>query len=269
MISIITVCYNAEEEIEKTIKSVLGQTYKPFEYIFVDGKSNDGTMAIIEKYVPEFEKIGIVVKLISEPDAGIYDAMNKGIKISGGEWINFMNAGDCFHDQNVLEQIHGYMEEDEDIVVGEFVYIEKYLGKRISHVNLELLKKRMIFCHQAVFTARRLFEEKLYDLQYRYCADYDWLLSMYLQGKRYQCVDVLVADFDTTGTAYQNREKTNIENKKIKENYNIISLAENKSIKDILMIIKESLYKIAAHNKMLAKVYYKIWSKKKERYIFL
>jgi len=98
-ISIITVCYNAENEIERTIQSVIDQTFHDYEYIIVDGASKDSTMDIVNKYSDRIHQI------VSEPDSGIYDAMNKGTKIANGEWMIFMNAGDLFADNRVLENV--------------------------------------------------------------------------------------------------------------------------------------------------------------------
>lgn len=98
-ISIITVSYNSQNVIEKTILSVLGQTYKNIEYIIIDGGSTDKTTHIINKYINKIDYF------ISEPDKGIYDAMNKGIQVATGEWINFMNTGDCFSSNTVLDEI--------------------------------------------------------------------------------------------------------------------------------------------------------------------
>jgi Glycosyltransferases involved in cell wall biogenesis len=91
--SIITVTYNAEKVIEKTIQSIVGQTYKNYEYIIIDGASKDSTLAIIDKYRDN------VNKLISEPDKGLYDAMNKGIAAASGDYLCFLNAGDIFHER--------------------------------------------------------------------------------------------------------------------------------------------------------------------------
>lgn len=97
-ITVVTVCFNAEKVLEQTMLSVLSQTYKDIEYLVIDGGSKDGTLDIIKKYSDK-------VKWISEPDKGIYDAMNKAIKMASGEWINFMNAGDCFASIDVLENV--------------------------------------------------------------------------------------------------------------------------------------------------------------------
>ena len=98
-ISVVTVCYNAADTIEKTMLSVLNQTYHDIEYIIIDGGSTDGTVEIIRKYADR------IAYWVSEPDKGIYDAMNKGIKVATGEWINFMNAGDEFVDEGVIEKL--------------------------------------------------------------------------------------------------------------------------------------------------------------------
>lgn len=114
-ITIVTVCFNAELVLEQTMLSVLNQTYKDIEYLLIDGGSKDGTLDIIKKYSDR-------VRWISEPDKGIYDAMNKGIKMASGEWINFMNAGDRFASNDVLEKIfsNDYSEEV------KFLYSDNY-----------------------------------------------------------------------------------------------------------------------------------------------
>ena len=98
-ISIITICRNVAKDLERTIKSVQYQTYKDYEYIIVDGNSSDNTVDIINQYE------SVITKWISEPDKGIYDAMNKGIKMASGEWLIMMNAGDYFADPDVLEKV--------------------------------------------------------------------------------------------------------------------------------------------------------------------
>ena len=98
-ITIITICYNAEACIERTILSVINQTYPNIEYIIIDGNSTDNTLQIVEKYKDK------ITKIISEPDKGIYDAMNKGLRITTGDWVNFMNAGDSFYSNDVLGKV--------------------------------------------------------------------------------------------------------------------------------------------------------------------
>ena len=97
--SIVTVCYNAEAELEDTIQSVIAQTYRHVEYIIVDGASKDGTLAIIERYK------GRIARVVSEPDKGLYDAMNKGLRLATGDYVCFLNAGDCFHEDSTLQRM--------------------------------------------------------------------------------------------------------------------------------------------------------------------
>ena len=117
-ISVVTVCYNAVNDIEKTILSVINQTYPNIEYLIIDGGSKDGTMDIVNKYK---DKIDVIV---SEPDKGIYDAMNKGIDRATGDWINFMNAGDCFYNNVALESVfpRNYESVNFDILYGYQVH---------------------------------------------------------------------------------------------------------------------------------------------------
>lgn len=107
-ITVVTVCYNAVNEIEKTIRSVLSQTYPDKEYIVIDGGSTDGTVDIIRKYADRIDY------WISEPDGGIYEGMTKGIEHATGDYINFMNAGDLFFDNHVLDEVFAGRNYDED-----------------------------------------------------------------------------------------------------------------------------------------------------------
>ncbi len=117
-ISIVTVCYNAERNIEKTILSVINQTYDNIEYIVIDGGSNDGTLSVINKYASKIDKV------ISEPDKGIYDAMNKGITLAKGDWINFMNAGDSYVDSCVLKLVSDNINSNCDMIYGDIILEE-------------------------------------------------------------------------------------------------------------------------------------------------
>ena len=119
-VSVITVCYNAEASIGNTLKSVLEQTYKDFEYVIIDGASKDNTLKIVERYKPEFEEKGILLNLISEKDNGIYDAMNKAVRCCNGEWLIYMNADDTFADADVLKDILADNDHDGiDVVYGD------------------------------------------------------------------------------------------------------------------------------------------------------
>ncbi len=152
-ITVITVCFNASDEIEQTILSVINQTYSNIEYLIIDGGSTDNTIDVIKKYE------GKITKWVSEPDRGIYDAMNKGIKMASGEWLNMMNAGDRFENDHVLENVFS-INYPSNIT---FLYsdsMEEYNDGRIyrtdkSHKELRLL-------HQASIYRRSLHEEHGY-----------------------------------------------------------------------------------------------------------
>lgn len=161
-VSIITVVYNGIEFLEETIKSVISQTYPNIEYIIVDGGSKDGTLDIIKKYEAH------ISKWISEPDKGIYDAMNKGIDLATGDWQNFLNAGDSFVDNNVLEKIFTTNLENITLVYGDIIAIREN-GQKLNVNAIELkddnsIKKGMKVCHQAIFYNKNImikYDDKL------------------------------------------------------------------------------------------------------------
>lgn len=174
-ISIITVCYNAFNTLENTILSVINQDYGNIEYIIIDGGSTDGTVNIIKKYESQ------ITYWISEPDKGIYDAMNKGIKIASGNWINFMNAGDTFIDNNILSRI-GFDKLNENIsyIYGDNLDLHQngnltyYKAKYHTNVN-----KGIFCCHQSSFVSTKNKELLFFDTRYKISADYNQQLSLY------------------------------------------------------------------------------------------
>ena len=191
LISIITVSFNAVAEIENTILSVLSQSYHNIEYIVVDGGSTDGTVDIIEKYA---DKISY---WLSEPDKGIYDAMNKGIDIATGKWINFMNSGDVFFDNQVLEQfVQSLPHTQYDICYGDTALRYKAGLIRSDASSIEMINKRLPFCHQSSFVLTDLLKKRKYNLDYRICADYDFFYNEYISGKRFCHINLLVTIYE-------------------------------------------------------------------------
>lgn len=187
--SIITVCYNAESCIEETIKSIIDQNYKNYEYIVVDGASEDNTVNIIKQYS------SYITKWVSEPDNGIYDAMNKGISMASGEWINFMNAGDVFADNNVLRSISSQM-MDADIVYGDTMLIYS-IGKIIQKpYPLEEITNKMVFGHQATFVKGTYHKKNIFDTSFKSAADFKFLRDSYINGARFQYIPVTVVNYE-------------------------------------------------------------------------
>lgn len=193
-ISIITVVYNSVAVLQDTIVSVLNQSYNNVEYIIIDGNSTDGTLDVINKYR---EKISIFV---SEPDNGIYDAMNKGIKLSTGSWLLFMNAGDTFYDNKVLENFASGNCEKYDIVYGNALRQFKNTSNLWVPSSLSTMWRKMSFCHQSTFVKVSYHQARLFDENYKLSADYDFFYeSYYLLGAKFKHINLLVCRFSMEG----------------------------------------------------------------------
>lgn len=185
-VTVVTVCRNCESFIETTIRSVVSQTYPSVEYIIIDGNSTDGTMAVVDRYRDQMAHI------ISEPDEGIYDAMNKGLRLATGEWIIFMNAGDVFYDDDVITNMHlEQLTNDKcGAVYGDYQGIthEGMVTVICDHPfykknKWQLLRDpQMGFHHQSVFVRTRLAKEHPFCTQYKYCADYHMILQVFKAG---------------------------------------------------------------------------------------
>lgn len=196
-ISIITVCYNAENIIEETIKSVISQTYLEYEYIIIDGQSTDKTLNIISKYK---DKIACIH---TEKDNGIYDAMNKGIAKSTGEWINFMNAGDKFASPKTLYNIFVSEKrqiENADIIYGDTIAFtkigEKYIKcKKPFWKNTAFVHGKGI-CHQSIFIRLDLVKKYPFDISLKICADYKMVYNLYINGYKFTYLPLPIAKYE-------------------------------------------------------------------------
>lgn len=194
-LSIITVCYNCESEIRKTLDSVSNQIDNNFEYIIVDGKSADKTLDIVNEYKNIIDNMIV----ISEEDQGIYDAMNKGVRSASGEYILFLNGGDVFYNADVTSKIMNLLQRDYDVIYGNIVTDGKII--RYDNYNLfDLIYLGRTICHQAIFAKRDLLLRVPFDTEYMICADRDWLIKMFKMNKKiYYANDLVVAVYDTTG----------------------------------------------------------------------
>ena len=210
LISIITVVYNNRDLLEKTIQTVANQCYRPFEYIVVDGNSTDGTIDIIKKYETE------ISTWISEKDTGIYNAMNKAVGLTNGEWIFFLNAGDLFVNEYVLEKISPYLTDNEnDVVYGDILKQDKSGALFVKKSTPPGDKHKMYFCHQSVFCRTKICREMPFDETYSLSADFKFFKLAFLKGFRFKQIDLPITIFDTTGASHQNRIKGLLENIKI------------------------------------------------------
>lgn len=208
--SIITINLNNKAGLEKTIKSVVGQTCRDFEYIIIDGGSKDGSLEIIRKYTDE------ISYWISEADEGIYNAMNKGILKARGEYLNFMNSGDCFHAPNVLAEVLK-KSDGESIITGRYTDASTSFVYQVnaSAVTLLTLLKEP-FNHQATFYKRALFNNRLYDESLYIQADWKFnMQSIIIDNCSVKIVDTLVVDYDFNGVSNKDFKLTQEERKKV------------------------------------------------------
>ena len=195
LISIITVVYNGEEHIEETIRSVIGQSYDNVEYIVIDGGSTDGTVDVIRKYEEYIDY------WVSESDDGIYDAMNKGIMLAAGEWINFMNSGDTLYDKTTLADIAAQITTDTDLIYGDAeMRYRTFKRKRLS-LPISEISKGMCFCHQSMYVRTALHRQHLYNLSYTICADYDFICKVYKNKSKFMKLDRVLASCSTEGVS--------------------------------------------------------------------
>ena len=221
-ITIITVCQNAEKEIERTLESVYYQSYQNIEYIIKDGKSTDKTMEIIDKYKTLFQEKGIALNCSSESDKGIYDAMNTAVKMCGGDWVIFMNAGDAFYDDNVLSDV--FMEKDwekADVLYGHTLYrLTKSEGIIVNH-DSDFLNLGWSLCHQSLFVKRYLLEKFPFECQYRIVADYDQILRLKQKNYIFCKVNAIISDVDREGISSKMVYLRYKENNMLRDNYNL------------------------------------------------
>lgn len=203
LFSIVTVCLNAEKTIRPTMESVLNQTWQDVEYIIVDGASTDATLDIVQ----EFTKTDDRIQWHSEPDSGIFNAMNKGIRYAKGNFILFLNTGDEFHSDDILEKAAGVV-IGADIVIGDVAFkTDSGLIETTYPVGRDLfenLRKGRNVCHQVIFASKQCLDGG-FDEDFMFCADYDWLCRQVNAGKTIVKLEAVVTDFDLQGVTFQVR----------------------------------------------------------------
>ena len=228
-VSIITVVFNADKDLEETILSVINQNYPNYEYIIVDGDSQKNTIDVIRKYDDSIDV------WISEPDKGIYDAMNKGIKLARGKWVNFMNAGDKFVDSERLRLIEFDKYTDHALIYGN-----KILNNSMDFpLDIKMLKKGEIMaCHQSMFFNKGILKNQLYyDLRFPIYADYELVNRIYNKNYNMVYVDINIAVFQGNGISSEiSFQKRKDKYRIIFNSYGLIGL-----VKAIIFRIKKSL----------------------------
>ena len=214
-LSVITIVYNNVRDIERTVLSVINQTYSNIEYIVIDGASNDGTLDILKKYESR------ISKLVSEKDKGIYDAMNKGLALASGDYVLFMNSGDEIFASDTVEKIFE-TEADADIYYGETEMFDqdwKSLGRRRhkvpEHFTWEDFKYCMCISPHAIYIRKSLTQP--YDLSYQLSADIDWILKAAKRAKKIVNVNAFVAKYLVGGMSKKKHRQS------LKERFSIFT----------------------------------------------
>ncbi len=214
-LSIITITYQAEKYLERTIQSVLAQGHRDaIEYIVMDGASKDGTLSLIEKYRNQINQF------VSEPDQGIYDAMNKGLQRASGDYVIFMNAGDTFADEKTVGRLITAMESNPDVIVGDALFVDEAgnaLGLRSevtphkmpSPLSWESFQYGMVVCHQSFVAKRRI--APLFDLHFRLSSDIDWEIKCLKVSRKITQLPGPICRYLTGGASVQNLKRSWLE----------------------------------------------------------
>ena len=215
LFSIITITFNAESTLRPTLESVAAQTYKGYEYLIIDGASRDATVELARQYP-------CVSHIVSEPDRGLYDAMNKGIAAANGEYLIFLNAGDSLYAPDTLQKIADFIGENRpDIIYGETVIVDSERSfismrrlKAPEKLTWKSFRMGMLVCHQAFIARRRLAPP--YDLTYRFSGDFDWCIRCMKKADSIVNTHLTLINYLNEGVTTRNHKAS------LKERYHIM-----------------------------------------------
>lgn len=236
-ISVATVIWNPGELLQRTLDSVMSQDYPHVEHVVVDGQSTDGTLALLHKYQEQNSVCANPkeIVMLSEPDKGLYDAMNKALRLATGDYIVFLNAGDKFHAPDVLTKVAAcgatapvVIYGNTDIVDNEGNFLFKRRLQPPKSLDWKSFRRGMLVCHQSFFARMDIAGKMQYNLAYRYSADFDWCVRVLKEGARlgYGCLnaDIVVADYLSEGMTTRNHRKSLIERFRImSRHYGLLS----------------------------------------------
>jgi glycosyltransferase involved in cell wall biosynthesis len=210
LVSVITVVLNGVDHIERTITSVINQTYKNIEYIVIDGGSSDGTQAAIKKHENQLSF------WMSESDHGIYDAMNKGINVATGDWLFFLGSDDALFAEATIEEVAHSLKNDLSLVFGNIVYQDQRVIK--SRLNVFTLLHNTVH-HQSAFYNRDLFRTWRYDASFKLISDFELNLKIYLHKMGYHYIDKIICTCDHRGQSRANQALAYQETNLIRNKY--------------------------------------------------
>jgi len=224
--TVVTITYNAEAVLQRTLDSVFAQTYKGVEHLIIDGASKDRTLALVEAYKQKSDESETEHKVIiqSEPDHGIYDAMNKGLTQASGDYIVFMNAGDSFPQADTLEQVvhrckltelptaelPGVLYGNTDVVDGDGHYLHPRRLQPPAKLTWRSFRQGMLVCHQAFYARTDIAKNLQYDTRYRFSADVDWCIRVMRETERMGLplynIGMVVANYLDEGATTKNHK---------------------------------------------------------------
>jgi len=254
ILSVITINKNNASGLEKTIQSVLQQTYSNYEFIVIDGNSTDNSKTIIEKYSNQIHYS------VSEPDNGIYEAMNKGIKQATGKYCLFLNSGDCLATISILQIVNDEI-NNEDIIYGDILLDQDYKMIPYAYTDNLTIKYllKYVIPHQATFIKKELFEKcGLYDPTYKIVGDWAWILNCFVSTNiNYRHIPKFISIYDTTGLSFnKENEKFIVDERKkaIQKIFNLYMveyITENMELEEEIRIANKKNYIISLFRKLL------------------
>ncbi len=208
-LSIITINFNNRDGLRKTIESVVNQTWQDFEYIVIDGGSSDGSVEVIKEYADRIDY------WVSEPDKGIYDAMNKGIDQAMGEYCLFMNSGDSLYQSSTLGEVIAAL-DGTDIISGKMLFDNGYLMSPPQDITARFFISLHTLPHQATFIRRLLFNGCQYDTSYRIVSDWKfWIEQLIINTRSFKAIENIIASFDSNGISLVNYKLRVEENERV------------------------------------------------------
>lgn len=219
-LSVITVCYQAEDGIARTLRSVLEQTFTDYEYIIKDGGSTDRTNAIIASWQPRFAEKGICLIHRSEPDGGLYEAMNQAVEEARGDWCSFLNAGDYYFGPQTLARVFS-QDYEETVVYGNTVEVEAGVPYHLEG-DISRIREKSLICHQSALIRTDWMKTAGYNTRYRIAADYDFFLKTYMEGKTFRKLDQYIAVFIKDGVSSTNEWGRVQETEAVRESWHLI-----------------------------------------------
>ena len=238
LLSVITVCRNAADLLPATMESLSAQTWTNYEYLIIDGASADSTLELISKACASFSGKGADLRFLSEPDRGIYDAMNKGARMARGRWLLFLNAGDLLASPDVLDRIFSVPSHGR-IIYGDTLCVYQGRQKLYPALPLDRLRWEMAFCHQSVFIDRELLLDHPYDISYRVCADHRFFLDMYLKGIPFEYRPLPISIYEISGYSDRNKMRSHTEKHRMQKELGIFRPSPRWLLREIQFYAKE------------------------------